>query len=315
MARGARYTASILPTPVGDHEVVRMRIGFIGLGTMGEPMAARLLDAGYPLTVHNRTRQRETALAERGAQRAATPAEAAAAADVLITIVSDTPDVEAVLFGADGAAAALSAGAVVLEMSTIAPEAVRDLHARLAAQDVSLLDAPVSGGSEGAQQGTLSIMVGGEAAALERVRPLLEVLGKTINHVGPSGAGQIAKAMNQVIVAGTYAAVAEGLALGLAAGIDVEAAHRAVSGGAAGSWGLTHRGPNMLRNTYPLGFRVRLHRKDLGIALDAAADLGVPLPLAAYVAQIETGLIKRGFGDEDVSAVARVVREQAGIES
>ena len=292
-----------------------MRIGFIGLGTMGEPMAARLLDAGYPLTVHNRTRQRETALAERGAQRAATPAEAAAGADVLITIVSDTPDVEAVLFGADGAAAALSAGAVVLEMSTIAPEAVRDLHARLAAQDVSLLDAPVSGGSEGAQQGTLSIMVGGEAAALERVRPLLEVLGKTINHVGPSGAGQIAKAMNQVIVAGTYAAVAEGLALGLAAGIDVEAAHRAVSGGAAGSWGLTHRGPNMLRNTYPLGFRVRLHRKDLGIALDAAADLGVPLPLAAYVAQIETGLIKRGFGDEDVSAVARVVREQAGIES
>ncbi len=292
-----------------------MRIGFIGLGTMGEPMAARLLDAGYPLTVHNRTRQRETTLAERGAQRAATPAEAAAGADVLITIVSDTPDVEAVLFGDDGAAAALAAGAVVLEMSTIAPEAVRRLHARFAAQDVSLLDAPVSGGSEGAQQGTLSIMVGGEGASLERVRPLLEVLGKTITHVGPSGAGQIAKAMNQVIVAGTYAAVAEGLALGLAAGIDVEAAHRAVSGGAAGSWGLTHRGPNMLRNTYPLGFRVRLHRKDLGIALDAAADLGVPLPLAAYVAQLETGLIKRGFGDEDVSAVARVVREQAGIES
>ena len=291
-----------------------MRIGFIGLGTMGEPMAARLLDAGYPLTVHNRTRQRETTLAERGAQRAATPAEAAAGADVLITIVSDTPDVEAVLFGTDGAAAALAAGAVVLEMSTIAPEAVRRLHARCAEQEVSLLDAPVSGGSEGAQQGTLSIMVGGEAAALERVRPLLEVLGKTINHVGPSGAGQIAKAMNQVIVAGTYAAVAEGLALGIAAGIDVEAAHRAVSGGAAGSWGLTHRGPNMLRNTYPLGFRVRLHRKDLGIALDAAADLGVPLPLAAYVAQLESGLIGRGFGDEDVSAVARVVREQAGIE-
>ncbi len=292
-----------------------MRIGFIGLGTMGEPMAARLLDAGHAVTVHNRTRAREEPLAARGAGRAATPREAARAAEVLCTMVSDTPDVEAVLFGEDGAAAGLEPGAVVLEMSTIGPEAVRSMHARLAEQHVSLLDAPVSGGSEGAQQGTLSIMVGGEEAALERVRPLLEVLGKTVTYVGPSGAGQVAKAMNQVIVARTYAAVAEGLALGLAAGIDVEAAHRAVSGGAAGSWGLTNRGPNMLRNTYPLGFRVRLHRKDLGIALDTAAALGVPLPVAAYVAQLETGLIKRGFGDEDVSAIARVVREQAGLES
>ncbi len=292
-----------------------MRIGFIGLGTMGGPMAARLLDAGFELTVHNRTREREQPLAERGAQRAASPREAATGAAVVCTMVSDTPDVEAVLLGEHGAAAALEPGAIVIDMSTISPEAVRRLHASLAEREVALLDAPVSGGSEGAQQGTLSIMVGGDGAALERVRPVLEVLGRTITYVGPSGAGQVAKAMNQVIVAGTYAAVAEGLALGVAAGIDVEAAHRAVSGGAAASWGLTHRGPNMLRNSYPLGFRVRLHRKDLGIALATAAELGIPLPLAAYVAQLETGLIKRGYGDEDVSAIARVVREQGGLDS
>ena len=291
-----------------------MRIGFVGLGTMGEPMAARLLDGGHDLSVHNRTRERERALAERGAKRAESPLEAAQGAEVLITIVSDTPDVEEVLFGEHGAAQALARGSVVLEMSTIAPQATREMHARLSEQGVTMLDAPVSGGSEGAQQGTLSIMVGGDAEALERVRPVLELLGRTITHVGDSGAGQVAKAMNQVIVAGTYAAVAEGLALGMAAGIDVEAAHRAVSGGAAASWGLTNRGPNMLRNDYPLGFRVRLHHKDLGIALEAAADLGVPLPLAAYVAQIEAGLIKRGYGDEDVSAIARVVREQAGLD-
>jgi len=291
-----------------------MRIAFIGLGTMGGPMAARLLDAGYAVCVHNRTRERELPLAERGAHRAATPGEAAEGADVIVTMVSDTPDVEAILLGPGGVVEGASSGSVVVEMSTIAPEAVRRFHAHLAERGVALLDAPVSGGSEGAVLGTLSIMVGGDQADMERVRGVLEVLGRTITYVGPSGAGQVAKAMNQVIIAGTYAAVAEGLALGIAAGIDVEAAHRAVSGGAAGSWGLTHRGPNMLRNDYPLGFRLRLHRKDLGIALDTAAALGVPLPLAAYVAQLETGLVKRGHGDEDVSAIARVVREQAGIE-
>lgn len=291
-----------------------MRIAFIGLGTMGAPMAARLIDAGHDLIVHNRTRQRELALAERGARRADSPRQAAAEAEVVITMVADTPDVESVLFGPDGVVASVRAGATVVDMSTIAPEAVRDMHARLAERGVALIDAPVSGGSEGAERGTLSIMVGGDVEALERVRPALDVLGSTITYVGPSGAGQVAKAMNQVIIAGTYAAVAEGLALGMAAGIDVEAAHRALQGGAAGSWGLTHRGGNMLRNDYPLGFRLRLHRKDLGIALHSAAELGVPLPLAAYVAQLETGLIRRGSGDEDVSAIARVVREQAGID-
>ncbi|TVR86786.1 MAG: NAD(P)-dependent oxidoreductase, partial [Trueperaceae bacterium] len=191
-----------------------MRIAFIGLGTMGGPMAARLLDAGFDLCVHNRTREREEALGERGADRAATPAEAAAGADVIVTMVSDTPDVEAIVLGPDGVAEGASDGAVIIEMSTIAPEAVRRMHAQLAEQGVALLDAPVSGGSEGAVNGTLSIMVGGDSAVLDRVRNVLDVLGRTITYVGPSGAGQVAKAINQVIIAGTYAAVAEGLTLG-----------------------------------------------------------------------------------------------------
>lgn len=290
-----------------------MKIGFVGLGTMGAPMARRLVEAGHEVTVHNRTREREEPLAAAGAARAASPREAAQGAELVIVIVADTPDVREVVLGEHGAAAGMSRGSVLVDMSTIAPGATREIAAALAERGVAMLDAPVSGGSEGAEQGTLSIMVGGDASALERVRPVLEALGRTITHVGESGAGQVAKAVNQVIVAGTYAAVAEGLALAMAAGIDVEAAHRAVSGGAAGSWGLTHRGPNMIRNEYPLGFRVRLHRKDLGIALDAAREAGVPLPIAAYVEQVETGLIKRGHGDEDVSSVARAVREAAGL--
>jgi len=291
-----------------------VNIGFIGLGTMGAPMARRLLDAGHRVAVHNRTRAREEPLADLGARRAADPAAAAAGADLVVTMVADTPDVEGVVFGPDGVSASISADALLIDMSTIAPGATRAFAERLARETgASWLDAPVSGGSEGAVRGTLSIMVGGAAADLERARPALSLLGTTITHVGPVGAGQLAKAMNQVIIAGTYAAVAEGLVLGLKAGIDVEAAMAALAGGAAGSWGLVNRGPNIVRDRYPLGFRVRLHRKDLGIALAAARELGVPLPLAALVEQWETGLITRGHGDEDVSAIGRVVREQAGL--
>lgn len=290
-----------------------MRIGFIGLGTMGGPMARRLVDAGHDVTVHNRTREKEEPLARLGAKRAASPAEAARDAEVVITIVSDTADVQAVVLGEDGAAEALEEGSVLIDMSTISPAATRKIARALADRNVAMLDAPVSGGSEGAEQGTLSIMVGGDAATLDRIRPVLDVLGDTITHVGGPGAGQVTKAVNQVIIAGTYAGIAEGIALGLAAGIDIRAAHRAVSGGAAGSWGLTNRGPNMIENHYPLGFRTRLHRKDLGIALDAARELGVPIPVASFVEQIETGLISRGYGDEDVSNIGRAVREQAGL--
>lgn len=291
-----------------------MRVGFIGLGTMGAPMARRLLEAGHDVVVHNRTREREEPLAALGAGRAASPRECAAGREVVFTMVSDTPDLEQVVLGEAGAVHGLERGAVLVDMSTVSPAATRRIADELRGRGVAMLDAPVSGGSEGAQKGTLSIMVGGPAEALERVRPLLEVLGRTITHVGDSGAGQVAKAVNQVIIAGTYASVAEGMALAMKAGVDVDALLRALAGGAAQSWVLENRARNMLTGEYPLGFRTRLHRKDLGIALAEARERGVSMPVAAYVEQLEAGLVGRGYGDEDVSNVARVVRELAGID-
>ncbi len=290
-----------------------MKVGFIGLGTMGAPMALNLLKAGHTVTVHNRTRDRELAVAAAGANRAASPGEAARGAEVIITCVSDSPDVEAVILGENGVIHGAQPGAIVIDMSTISPIVTRAIAAQLATQGIKMLDAPVSGGSEGAQNGTLSIMIGGDAETVAQALPALQAMGKTITHVGDLGAGQITKAINQVIVAGTYLAVAEGMALGLKAGLDLDQVVQAVGSGAAGSWGLTHRSQNMITNTYPLGFRVRLHHKDLKIALEAARELGVVLPVAAYVDQIETGLIARGYGDEDVSAIARSIREQSGI--
>ena len=291
-----------------------VKVAFVGLGTMGAPMAMNLLKAGHEVTVHNRTRDRERPLEAAGAQRAESPQAAAATADVVITCVSDTPDVAAVILGDSGIIHGAKPGTVVVDMSTISPTVTREIADALAARQIALVDAPVSGGSEGAQRGTLSIMVGGEAAVVDQVRPVLAAMGSTITHVGPIGAGQTTKAINQIIVAGTYWAIAEGMALGLKADLDMERVVQAVSGGAAGSWGLDHRSGNMINNDYPLGFRVRLHRKDLNIALEAARALGVTLPMAAYVEQIETGLIGRGFGDEDVSAIARSLREQSGID-
>ncbi|NET35520.1 MAG: NAD(P)-dependent oxidoreductase [Cyanothece sp. SIO1E1] len=291
-----------------------MKVAFIGLGTMGGPMVMNLLKAGHEVTVYNRTRAREESVAAAGAQRAASPQAAAAAAEVIMTCVSDSPDVEAVLLGQDGVIQGAQPGAIVVDMSTISPTVTRRIAAELKQQAIKMIDAPVSGGSEGAQKGTLSIMMGGAAADVEKVMPVLQALGQTITHVGPIGAGQITKAINQVIVAGTYWSVAEGLALGLKAGLDMDRVVQAVGGGAAGSWGLTNRSGHMINNTYPLGFRVRLHQKDLKIALEAARELGVTIPMAAYIEQIETGLITRGYGDEDVSAIARTVREQSGID-
>ncbi|MGP1375081.1 MAG: NAD(P)-dependent oxidoreductase [Almyronema sp.] len=291
-----------------------MKVAFIGLGTMGAPMVMNLLKAGHDVTVHNRTRDREEPLVVAGASRAESPQAVAVGAEVIITCVSDTADVEAVLTGEGGVIYGAETGAIAVDMSTISPTATRQIAEKLAKKGIHLVDAPVSGGSEGAQKGTLSIMVGGEAADVDRVRPVLAAMGQTITHVGPIGAGQLTKAINQIIVAGTYWSVAEGMAVGLKAGLDMEKVVQAVGGGAAGSWGLSHRSGNMIANEYPLGFRVRLHRKDLNIALEAARELGVTLPMAAYVEQIETGLMARGYGDEDISAIARSVREQSGIE-
>ncbi len=291
-----------------------MKVAFIGLGAMGRFMAKNILTAGYELTVHNRTREREKALTDAGAQAAASPGEAAQHADVIITCVSDTPDVAAVLLGDDGVVHGAASGAIVVDMSTISPSETRRMAEELAQRGVRMIDAPVSGGTEGAEKGTLSIMIGGAVEDVATVRPVLETMGKTINHVGPVGSGQITKAINQIVVAGTYWSVAEGVALGLKAGLDMEKVVGAVGGGAAGSWAMANRSGNMIKNDYPLGFRVRLHRKDLNIALEVARELGVVLPVSAYVEQIETSLITRGHGDEDVSAMARSVREQSGID-
>jgi 3-hydroxyisobutyrate dehydrogenase len=198
-------------------------------------------------------------------------------------------------------------------MSTISPTATRRMAKRLAEKGVNMLDAPVSGGSEGAQKGTLSIMVGGDLADLERAEPVLQAMGAT-TYLGPIGAGQMTKAINQIVVAGTYWSVAEGIALGLKAGLDMKKVVQAVGGGAATSWAMLNRSGNMINNQYPLGFKVQLHRKDLNIALEVARELGVTLPVAAYVEQVETGLIARGHGDEDISVIARSVREASGID-
>lgn len=290
-----------------------MKVAFIGMGTMGAPMAMNILKAGYPLTVHNRTREREIPVAEKGAMRAVSAREAASGSDVVITCVSDTPDVEAILLGEDGVLQGAEAGTVVVDMSTISPAATRDIATRLSERGVHMVDAPVSGGSEGAQKGTLSIMVGGDAIDVERVQPVLEAMGKTITHIGPIGSGQLTKAINQIVIAGVYWGVAEGVALGLKAGLDMEKVVQALSGGAAGSWVMNNRSGNMIKNRYPLGFRLQLHRKDLVIGLEAARELGVTLPVSALVEQAESGLIGRGYGDEDISAVARALRDASGI--
>ena len=292
-----------------------MRVGFIGLGTMGGAMAANVARAGFEVRAWNRTPGRAAELAELGVVLGASPAAVARASEVVVTIVSDTPDVEAVLFGPDGVAEGAQPGTVVIDMSTIAPSATRAFAARLAERGIAMLDAPVSGGSEGAKKGSLSIFVGGEAADLERVRPVLAAMGTTITHVGPIGSGQAAKAVNQVILAGTYLGVAEGIVLALKAGLDVEQLVAALSGGAAQSWVLANRSGRMLANDYPLGFKVALHRKDLGIALQLARETSASLPIAALCEQIEVGLIGRGHGDDDMSAVARTIRELSGLEA
>jgi len=291
-----------------------MKVAVIGLGTMGAPMAANLLKGGCQVVVHNRTRSREEALVLQGAARAATPREAAAGADAVLTCVSDTPDAEQVtLDPRDGVIAGVAGGALVIDCSSIAPAAARRIAAALAAKGVGYVDAPVSGGSEGAQKATLAIMCGGSEADFIRAKAVLEKIGKSIVHVGPVGCGQIAKAVNQVVIAGTYQAVAEGLCLAKKAGADPARVVAAIENGAAASWVMANRAKNMREDRYPLGFRVRLHRKDLAIALDTARAVGLPLPVASYVATQEDGLIARGHGDEDMSAIARTVRRNGNV--
>ena len=292
-----------------------MRVGFVGLGTMGGAMAANVARAGFEVRAWNRTAGRAVELGDLGVVLEQSPAAVARASEVVVTVVSDTPDVEAVLFGSGGVAEGAAPRTLVVDMSTIAPSATRDFALRLAERGIAMLDAPVSGGSEGAKKGTLSIFVGGETADLGRARPILAAMGSTITHVGPIGSGQAAKAVNQVILAGTYLGVAEGIVLALKAGLDVEQLVAALSAGAAQSWVLANRSGRMLTNDYPLGFKVSLHRKDLGIALQLARETSASLPVSALCEQLEIGLIGRGHGDDDMSAVARTIRELSGLEA
>ena len=290
-------------------------VAFLGLGTMGEAMAANLARAGFAVTGWNRTPGRATDLAALGVASAETPASAAAGVGIVVICVSDTPDVEAVLFGPDGVVDGARPGTLIVDCSTIAPSGSWDFAARLAEHGLRMVDAPVSGGSEGARNATLTIFVGGDAADVERARPVLAAMGRTITHVGPIGAGQAVKAVNQVILAGTYLGVAEGIVLAIKAGLDVEQVVGALGGGAAQSWVLANRSGRMLDNDYPLGFKVALHRKDLGIALDLAAQLGAVLPVSALAAQLETGLIAGGHGDDDMSALARAIRALSALDA
>jgi 3-hydroxyisobutyrate dehydrogenase len=289
-------------------------VAFIGLGTMGAAMAANLARADFPVTAWNRTPGRAADLAGLGVSFAATPAEATAAADIVVVCVSDTPDVEAVLFGEDGVVNGARPGTLIIDCSTIAPSGSWDFAARLRDRGLSMVDAPVSGGSEGARDATLTIFVGGDADDVDRARPVLAALGRTITHVGPIGAGQAVKAVNQVILAGAYLGVAEGIVLAIKAGLDVDQVVGALGGGAAQSWVLANRSGRMLDNEYPLGFKLALHRKDLGIALGLADQLGAALPVSALAAQIESGLIAQGHGEDDMSALARAIRGLSGLD-
>jgi 3-hydroxyisobutyrate dehydrogenase len=278
---------------------------------MGSSMARNLLAAGADLAVWNRSSGRAAELVAAGTVEADSPAELAARSDVIVICVSDTPDVEAVIFGPRGLAQGVREGSLVVDCSTISPASTRDFARRLAEKGVGMVDAPVSGGSEGARLGTLTVFVGGSDQDVARAMPVLRVIGKTITHLGGPGAGQAAKAINQVILSGVYLGVAEGIVLGIRAGLEPARLIEALSGGSAQSWVLANRSANMVEDRYPLGFRLSLHRKDLGIALELARSVGTELPVAELAAQLEDRLMVRGHGGEDMSVLAKAIREPA----
>jgi 2-hydroxy-3-oxopropionate reductase len=291
----------------------RPQVGFIGLGIMGRPMAGHVLEAGFPLTVHSRSRPPVDQLVAAGAAAAASPAEVAAASDLVITMLPDTPDVEAVLLGKRGVIEGLRPGSVVVDMSTIDPMAARRIAERFAQASSQMLDAPVSGGQVGAEAGTLSIMVGGSAEALERVMPVLEAMGRTIVRIGDSGAGQVAKAANQLLVAANIQGVAEALVLAAGAGVDPAAVREALLGGFAQSRVLELHGRRMLEGEFNPGARVRMHVKDARIVRTLAVELGVPLRMFEQAADSLDRLAESGRADLDHSALVLLVEEEAGV--
>lgn len=283
------------------------KIAFIGLGIMGLPMAVNLVRAGHDVTGYNRSPAKTARFAEQGGQAADSVQDAVRGAEVVITMLPDSPDVEAV-----AGDVCTATGAVWVDMSTISPTTARSVATHAKEAGLRPLDAPVSGGEQGAIDGTLSIMVGGETADVEAARPVLDAVGKTIVHVGPAGAGQTVKAANQLIVAGTIGLVAEALTLLTAQGVDLKPAVEVLSGGLAGSTVLDRKAPTMLAHEFTPGFRIDLHHKDLGIALDTAREAGVPLPVSAVVAQLMAAARTQGHGDLDHSALLLVLEQLSG---
>lgn len=293
-------------------EPAHTTLGFVGLGIMGEPMARNLVEAGYTVRVHNRSREAVERLAGHGAVAAGSPSEAAQGAHAVITVLPDAPDVEEVLFSPSGVVEGLDRGGVVIDMSTISPVAARRLAASLDERGLRMLDAPVSGGQQGAIDAVLTIMVGGNTEVVDGCRPILERMGTTVTRIGDAGAGQVAKACNQIVVAGTIQAVAEALTLAQRSDVDPAAVRSALLGGAAASKILEVHGQRMLDGNFDPGFKSRLHHKDLGIALEAGETAGVPLMTTALVEQLLTSLTAQGHGDADHSALALLVDQLAG---
>jgi len=290
-----------------------INIGFIGPGIMGGPMALNLIKGGHKLWVYARRLAASQSLVAAGATACATAAEAARHADVIFTIVSDTPDVESVIFGELGIASQARPGTVIVDMSTISPTATKSFAERLAKQGIDMLDAPVSGGETGALNGTLSIMVGGKAQVFERVKPLFECMGKNIVHIGDNGAGQVAKACNQIVVAVTIEAVAEALTFARKSGADAAKVRDALMGGFAGSKIMEVHGKRMLDNEFKPGFKVGLHQKDMRIVMETAHELGVALPAAAMVTQHLNALMGTGDSNLDSAAVVKIVERMSGM--
>ena len=293
----------------------RERVGFIGLGLMGRPMALTLLKAGYPLVVHSRSRGPVDALAAAGAEVGTGPADVARRCKVVITMVPDSPDVEQVLAGPGGVFEAVQPGTILIDMSSISPVVTRRLAAEARERGATLLDAPVSGGEIGAIDGTLSIMVGGEAEALAKVRPILDVMGnpERVVHIGESGAGQVCKVCNQMAIGGALAVVSELMALARKAGVDPAKVRQALLGGFAASRVLEVHGQRILDGNYKPGFKASLYDKDMGIALQTARAHNVPVPVTAVVAQLVNGMMAAGQGDADYSALATVLFDLAGV--
>jgi 2-hydroxy-3-oxopropionate reductase len=290
------------------------RVGFIGLGLMGKPMARNLMRAGYPLTVHNRSRGPVDELVAEGATPAASPKEVAAQVDVVITCLPDSPDVELVALGPDGIIQGGHPGLTLIDMSTIAPAAALRIAGKLAERGIRWLDAPVSGGDIGARQGTLAIMVGGDEEVFQDCLELFQAMGKNIVRVGGNGAGQVAKACNQIVVAGTMAAMGEALVLAAKAGADVERVVEAIRGGAARCWALEVRAPQILRRDLGPGFKARMQYKDLNIILDAGKTYQVSLPVTGAVRELYTAMMAAGRGELDNSAIVTVLEDLAHVQ-